>query len=134
MTKSYLLDTNICIYISKNKPIQVLNHFKKLSIGQVCMSIITYGELYYGACKSQNPKAAILNLENLSQFIPYLPVDFTCSIQYGQVRSFLEKRGNVIGNNDMWIAAHAISLNKILVTNNIKEFERVPHLKLENWV
>ncbi len=129
-----MLDTNICIYIAKKKPIEVLHHFEKLHIGQVGMSIVTYGELLYGAQKSQHPKKTLMAIEELAGLIPPLPMPVETSRHYGQIRSSLEKVGKPIGNNDLWIAAHALALGVILVTNNLKEFQRIPHLKVENWV
>lgn len=134
MTLRYLLDTNICIYIAKQKPINVLEKFKKLAVGEVCMSTITYGELLYGAQKSEHPKKTLQLLETLASLIPPLPMSTEVSKHYGLIRSKLERTGKVIGNNDLWIAAHALALEVILVTNNLKEFSRISQLKLENWV
>lgn len=130
----FLLDTNICIYIAKKKPLEVLAHFEKLSIGQVGMSTVTYGELLFGAHKSQHPKKTMMILEELIELIPPLPIPKEAGNYYGQIRCALEKAGKLIGNNDLWIAAHALALNTVLVTNNVKEFHRIPHLKIENWV
>jgi len=134
MTPTYLLDTNICIYIAKQKPLHVLKRFKELSVGDVAMSVISYGELIYGAQKSQHTEKSMKNLNQLIQLIPPLPLPLECGEQYGRIRKTLEKRGKTIGNNDLWIAAHALALNTTLVSNNLKEFERVPNLNLENWV
>jgi len=134
MSVQYLLDTNICIYIAKKKPGSVLEKFAELSIGDVGMSLITYGELLYGAEKSQHPKKTLLILQELISLIPPLPLSTEVSKNYGSIRAKLEKQGKLIGNNDLWIAAHAVTLNSILITNNTKEFLRVPHLKVENWV
>ncbi len=134
MTLKYLLDTNICIYIAKQKPLTVLKQFEKVEMGEVAMSAITYGELLFGAAKSEHPKKIKKLLEELSSLIPPLPLTINVGEHYGQIRCILEKKGRPIGGNDLWIAAHAITLNVTLVTNNVKEFSRVPHLKLENWV
>jgi len=134
MALRYLLDTNICIYIAKQKPIKVLNQFEQLEIGEVGMSTITYGELLFGAYKSHHPKKTLLVLEELSGLIPPLPISTETGKYYGQIRNSLEKQGKLIGNNDLWIAAHTLALNLILVTNNEKEFSRIAHLKIENWV
>ena len=134
MALHYLLDTNICIYVAKRKPIHVLEHFEKIAVGEVAMSIITQGELLYGAEKSHHPKKAKEILAELSGLIPPLPLTFNVGEHYGKIRSALEKKGKPIGNNDLWIAAHALALDIILVTNNVKEFSRVPHLKVENWI
>lgn len=134
MSLRYLLDTNICIYIAKQKPFSVLKKFEQISVGTIGMSIITYGELMYGAQKSHHPKKAVSVLEELMMLIPSLPMPLEAAKYYGEIRSKLEKQGKPIGGNDLWIAAHALSLNLILVTNNEKEFARVPHLHVENWV
>ena len=134
MPLRYLLDTNICIYIAKKSPAAVLNRFEHLSVGEVGMSTITYGELIFGAQKSHHPKKTLNILEKLASLIPPLPLSTDTGKFYGKIRDTLEKQGKIIGNNDLWIAAHTLSLNITLVTNNIKEFSRVPHLKLENWV
>lgn len=134
MTLRYLLDTNICIYIAKQKPESVLHKFEQLSVGEVGMSTITYGELLFGAQKSHHPKKSLSIIEELTSLIPPLPLSTETGIYYGEVRSYLEKHGKPIGNNDLWIAAHALDLKLIIVTNNMKEFSKVPHLKVENWV
>ncbi len=130
----YLLDTNICIYIAKNKPPEVYTRFANLDVGQVGMSIITFGELWYGAQKSQQSERSIQKLMELTRLIPIVNLNRETARYFGFIRSELEKKGMPIGNNDLWIAAHALESNLILVTNNTREFERVPHLKLENWV
>lgn len=134
MMLRYMLDTNICIYIAKKRPLEVYQHLSELSEGEIGMSFITYGELRFGAEKSQHQDIA---LEKLKQLITYIPVVLpTTEIaeKYATIRFFLEKNGQPIGNNDLWIAAHALSLNTILVTNNTKEFIKVPDLLVENWV
>jgi tRNA(fMet)-specific endonuclease VapC len=134
MKLRYLLDTNICIYIAKQKPISVLKRFEKMKPGEAGMSIITYGELLHGAEKSQHPKKTKEALSDLIYLIPALPLINEVSEHYAHIRANLEKLGKPIGNNDLWIASHASALNVVLVTNNTKEFARVPHLKIENWV
>ncbi len=131
---NYLLDTNICIYLIKRKPPEVLQRFRQLQPGSVFISSVTTSELYYGAQKSQRVQT---NLEALNNFLlPFRIVDYdeSASFLYGELRADLEKRGQPIGPLDMMIAAHALSLDMPLVTNNTKEFERVKGLKLENWV
>jgi len=130
----YLLDTNICIYIAKQKPLSVLQRFEGMKPGDVAMSIITYCELLYGAEKSQYQKKSIETLEELTLVIPPLPLSIEAAKHYAHIRTQLEAEGNIIGSNDLWICAHALALNTVLVTNNLKEFSRVPHLKVENWV
>jgi tRNA(fMet)-specific endonuclease VapC len=134
MKLSYLLDTNICIYITKQKPTSVLQKFEQLSVGEVCMSTITYGELLFGIQKSYHFKKASLILEELTSLIPPLPIPTEAGKYYGDIRHKLEKQGKPIGNNDLWIAAHAIALDLTLITNNVKEFSRIKHLRVENWV
>ncbi|WP_223826329.1 type II toxin-antitoxin system tRNA(fMet)-specific endonuclease VapC [Spongiibacter pelagi] len=129
-----MLDTNICIYIIKKQPPSVLQKFESLPIGSVVMSLVTYGELEYGALKSNNSEKALNVLEELSNYIPVLPVGVDVAKAYASIRAGLEAKGTPIGNNDLWIAAHAKALGHTLVSNNIKEFERVSELKLENWV
>ncbi len=130
----FMLDTNICIYIQRNKYLSVLDRFTSLKPGQAVISTITWGELLYGAAKSQRPNKVLSVLEEFSKLIPVLPMTADCGKFYGQVRADLEKTGRIIGNNDLWIAAHALASRLTLVTNNSKEFERIPLLKIENWL
>lgn len=134
MALHYLLDTNICIYIAKKKPLSVLRIFEQLEIGQVGMSIITYGELLYGAQKSEYSKKSLSALQELTHLIPPLSMPINAAKYYGEIRSQLASQGNIIGGNDLWIASHTLASELILVTNNEKEFSRVNHLKIENWV
>ena len=126
MTVRYLLDTNICIYIAKKRPMEVYQRLSDLSIGDVGMSLITFGELRFGAEKSQHQAIALEKLEQLRRYIPVIMPTQETAEKYALMRCFLEKNGKPIGNNDLWIAAHALSYNAILVTNNTKEFIRVP--------
>lgn len=130
----YLLDTNICIYIAKQRPSSVAARFAKLASGSVGMSLITFGELRYGAEKSKQRVQAIDALSRLSALIPVMTPGASVGERYGAVRAQLERAGTPIGNNDLWIAAHALDLGVTLISNNIREFERVPKLKLDNWV
>ena len=130
----FLLDTNICIYIIKQKPAKVLQKFKTYQVGDIGVSSITVAELEFGVQKSQFPTR---NQQALTQFLlPLQTVDFdrAAAIVYGDIRSTLEKQGTPIGSLDTLIAAHAISLKVTLITNNVKEFNRVSNLQLENWV
>ena len=129
-----LLDTNICIYIAKNRPREVLARFRRLQPGDVGMSAVTYGELSYGARKSRFSGEAVEALRELAFMIPVLPLDAQAGSRYGEIRAALEKEGRVIGNNDLWIGAHALSLGVPLVTNNEREFLRIPGLRVQNWV
>jgi tRNA(fMet)-specific endonuclease VapC len=129
----YMLDTNICIYIRAKRPPAVLQRFRTLDAGSVVMSVITFGELWYGAAKSAHTKIAREALAALREFIPVLAVPPSAGEHYGEARASLEKSGAMIGNNDLWIAAHARAQNLIVVTHNTKEFDRIPSLTVEDW-
>ena len=129
-----MLDTDICFYTIKRKPIRVLKRLEACQPGMVVMSVITFAELINGAKKSQHVEANLRRLNALSELIEVLPFDKDAAMAYGDVRSDLEKRGLIIGGNDLFIAAHALSLKMTLVTNNQREFIRVNGLKIENWV
>ena len=129
----YLLDTNICIYIRQKKPPEVMRHFEELEPGDAGISVITYGELIYGADKSAHRSQAMRRLEELVTVLPALPMPEAAANIYGKLRSELEGRGEMIENNDLWIAAHAITAQAILVTNDESEFRRVRGLRLQNW-
>jgi tRNA(fMet)-specific endonuclease VapC len=129
-----MLDTNICIYIIKQKPEAVLARFRAFQVGDVGISTITLAELHYGAMKSARPKQ---NREGLKKFVAPLHLasfDNAASEAYGEIRVALEKAGRPIGAMDLLIAAHALSLDARLVTNNEKEFKRVRGLRVENWI
>lgn len=129
----YLLDTNIVIYVIKRRPIKVLEIFNK-NASRMAISTITLSELIYGAEKSSNVNKNLEAVEDFVSHLEVLPYEPIVSQQYGQIKATLEKRGEIIGENDIHIAAHAVSQGLILVTNNLKEFKRVPNLALENWV
>jgi tRNA(fMet)-specific endonuclease VapC len=133
MEPRYLLDTNICIYIRQRKPEEVLRRFRRLRPGEAALSVITYGELQYGAAKSAQRIAALERLRELTQLLPALPLPETAAETYGAIRAELESNGEMIGNNDLWIAAHALASRLTLVTNNEKEFRHVRGLKIQNW-
>ena len=130
---NYLIDTNICIYIMNKRPPEVIQRFKNHEIGQIAISSITVSELNYGVTKSQNKKQNAKRLEEFLTPFNILPYDENASKYYGIIRSELESQGKVVGPLDMLIAAHAMSENLILVTNNQKEFQRIKSLKVENW-
>jgi len=130
----YMLDTNICIYLIKNKPVHVLAHLQKLNISEIGISSITLSELEYGVEKSLQKEQNKIALAKFTAPLEILPYDNLAATAYGKVRAYLEKRGTPIGALDILIAAHAISLNLILVANNEKEFRKIPSLKFENWV
>jgi tRNA(fMet)-specific endonuclease VapC len=129
----YLLDTNICIYIRQERPEAVLRRFRKLRQGEAALSVITYGELLYGAAKSKQRVEALDRLRELLHWLPALPLPETAAEAYGTIRAELSLKGEMIGNNDLWIAAHAMTTGLTLVTNNEKEFRRVGGLRIQNW-
>lgn len=128
----YLLDTNICIAYKKQRP-GVPERIKALSAGEAAMSIVTWGELVLGAEKSQRREESFAILQRIREIIPVLGMDEEAGNHYGAIRGTLEKQGTPIGPNDLWIAAHARSCKLSLVTNNTREFQRVPDLALEDW-
>ena len=134
MDARYMMDTDMCIYLKKKRPPEIAERFLQLQSGEVVISLITYGELYNGAMKSQQSEAALNNLQRLSERLPVQAMSNNVAQHYGVIRSSLEKKGLIIGGNDLWIAAHALDLNLTLITNNTREFERVPNLKVENWL
>lgn len=129
----YLLDTNICIYVINHKPQQVFERFKQYQLGQLAISSITASELAFGVEKSGSER----NKQALNKFLAPLEIlayDEHAIWHYAKLRQDLQATGKTIGSLDMLIAAHALALDTVLVTNNIKEFERIDGLKLENWV
>jgi tRNA(fMet)-specific endonuclease VapC len=128
-----MLDTNICIYIARHEPPAVRARFERLQPGQVVMSAVTYGELQYGASKSSRRESALSHLAELVQDVPVENLDSKAAEAYGEIRATLERHGRVIGNNDLWIGAHAMALGVTLATNNEREFKRIAGLSVENW-
>ena len=129
----YMLDTNIVIYTIKNKPQPVRETFKRHQ-GQMCISTVTLGELIYGAERSAQTERNLADIEGLAARLDVSPFDTEAATHFGQLRAELYRSGNPIGPYDMMIAGHARSLGLILVTNNANEFNRVPGLRIENWV
>ncbi len=130
----YMLDTNICIYVLKNRSDKLRHKFK--AIKNICISSITYGELCFGI-ENGNSSMREVRWEQLDLFTQRLlidPWDEDAARHYGFIRALLKKQGTTIGNNDLLIAAHARSMNAVLVTNNVREFNRVPDLSVENWI
>ncbi|OLC48666.1 MAG: VapC toxin family PIN domain ribonuclease [Acidobacteria bacterium 13_1_40CM_65_14] len=128
-----MLDTNVCIYLIKEHPASILERFAAHPVGDIGISVITLAELEYGVAKSSRPAK---NREALEQFVSPLdvaPFDRPATAAYGRLRTALEKKGQPIGSMDLLIAAHAISLNVRLITHNVKEFGRVPGLRIEDW-
>ena len=133
MAARYLLDTDICIFVRRRHLPQVMTRFERLQPGEAVMSVITYGELLFGAEKHPSRASAMKTLEDLAALIAVEPIVPEAAHEYGALRAHLERNGEVIGNNDLWIAAHARAGGLILVTNNEREFKRVPGLKIQNW-
>jgi tRNA(fMet)-specific endonuclease VapC len=129
----YLLDTNIVIYVIKQRPLQVMEVFNRHH-GRMAISSITLAELVHGAEKSSDVSRNMAVVEDFVSRLAVLPYDDKAAWQYGNIRARLEKLGQTIGVNDLHIAAHARSNGLTLITNNMREFERVPGLLLENWV
>lgn len=130
----YMLDTNICIYIIKERPVELVRRFRTYSPSDLCLSSITVAELECGVEKSQNRDR---NRDALNLFLsPFeiLPFNVDAAVRYGCVRADLERSGTPIGAMDTLIAAHALSVGAVIVTNNTKDFCRVSGLHLENWV
>lgn len=134
MQTQYLLDTNICIYIIKHQPEIVRQHFEKhLLHRNILISVITLGELRFGAEKSQQKEKALKVIDELTSMIQVVELDEYVADHYAQIRQDLSSKGQIIGANDLWLAAHARSNNWVMVTNNEKEFLRVDGLQIENW-
>lgn len=129
----YLLDTNICIYIAKKKPQHLLSRFERLNTGDTAMSLVTYLELVYGAYKSERTDDNLSTIQQLVSFIPVLSLDISVAHHYGRVRTELERKGTPIGAYDLMIACHAMSMELTLVTNNTREFSRIPGLRVTDW-
>ncbi len=129
----YLLDTNIVIYVVKRRPLAVLDIFNRHH-GRMAVSAITVAELIHGAEKSEFPARNLAVVEDFFSRLAVLPYTAEAAWHYGSIRATLEKNGQPIGANDLHIAGHARSLGLTLISNNLREFERVPGLLLENWV
>lgn len=129
----YMLDTNIAIYVIKRRPGEALETFN-LHAGQLCISAITVAELMHGVEKSAMPESNLRQVEDFVSRLLLLEYGNKAAAHYGDIRADLERKGKVIGVNDLHIAGHARSEGLTLVTNNLKEFERVDGLRLENWV
>lgn len=134
MSARYLLDTHICLYIAKHNPPEVRERFARHAARELAMSVVTLGELRFGAEKSQSRERALASIQTLTSLITVAPLPEAAGEHYGQIRAVLQASGQIIGNNDLWLAAHARAEGWILVTNNEREFVRVPGLQVENWV
>lgn len=131
---TFLLDTNICIYIIKRKPERVFDVFRSKSLGEIGISSITLAELQFGVQKSSNSRQNQAALNNFLIPLEVLGFDSNAAHEYGKIREKLEKKGQPIGALDTLIAAHAMSIDAVLVTNNEREFSRVEGLNIENWI
>jgi tRNA(fMet)-specific endonuclease VapC len=129
----YLFDTNICIYAAKGAFPALAKRLPALRKGDACISVVTYGELLKGAEKSQQPAAARAAVERMISLLPVMPLDEEVAVEYAHIAAWLERKGTPIGGNDLWIGAHALALGLTVVTNNEREFKRIPKLKVENW-
>jgi len=129
----YMLDTNIVIYVIKRRPVELLDLFN-LHAGEMCISSITFAELIHGVEKSTRPEHNLRQVEDFTSRLEVLEYGNKAAAHYGDIRADLERKGMVIGVNDLHIAGHARSEGIILVTNNFREFERVEGLRLDNWV
>lgn len=134
MSFEYLIDTDTFIYLRNHRPPQVMELFSSLEVNSAVISVVTYGELFRGCERSDFKQRNHHQLQQLIHLIPVQPLPINAGMEYGKLRTMLEKQGNIIGANDLWIAAHAMALNLTLVTNNINEFSQVDGLKIENWV
>ncbi len=130
----YLIDTDTCIAIAREKPAYVLARFQRLKPGDVGMSVVTYMELYYGARNSRVSDANLDKLTQLATLIPPIPLEVNSASHYADIRVDLERAGRRIGAYDLLIAAHALALGLILITNNTDEFSRIQGLRVENWI
>ena len=129
----YMLDTNIVIYVIKRKPIEALATFNRHA-GQMCISSITLAELLHGAEKSERVEHNLRQIEDFTSRLEVLVYGAKAAAHYGDIRANLERQGKTIGVNDLHIAGHARSEGLTLVTNNLREFERVDGLLLDNWI
>jgi tRNA(fMet)-specific endonuclease VapC len=128
----YMLDTNICIYAIRNRPSRLRERFNELA-DQLCISVITLAELIYGAEKSARPHENLAVVDQFCTRLDVLPFNGRAAGHYGQIWAELERAGRLIGLHDMMIGAHARSEGLTVVTNNMREFQRLPGLRLENW-
>lgn len=131
---NFLLDTNICIYIIKRKPAHILQKFTSFTVGDIGIPAIVTAELLFGVQKSAYPVQNQQALENFLRPFEIINFDYKAAVAYGKIRQQLQAEGRPIGALDMLIAAQALSLGITIITNNIREFERVPGLSVKNWV
>ncbi len=131
----YLLDTNICIYVINEKPGQILRKFERYPVHEFAISSVTHAELQYGVAKSKQKNINQMALDEFLLPLTILSFHGERLVEcYGEIRAFLESKGKTIGPLDTLIAAHALSLNLTIISNNIKEFSRIPNLKCVDWI
>lgn len=129
----YLIDTNICIYLMNQRPYSLIQKLKQFPVGGIRISSITLAELQYGVSKSKNKEKNQIRLNEFLVPFEILSFDERHTVTYGEICSQLEKTGKIIGPLDLLIAAHALTEEVVLITNNDKEFKRVKGLSVENW-
>lgn len=129
----YMLDSNTCIYYSRKTSPNVAARVRGYSPGELVISTVTYGELRFGAEKSSDTLQAFRVLDAFIEAVYVVPLDPAVGEYYGRIRLQLQRKGQIIGNNDLWIASHCLQLGLTLVTNNEREFSRIPNLTIENW-
>lgn len=129
----YMLDTNVCIYVIKSYPMELREKFNRLA-EQLCISSITLGELHYGAEKSARRLQNLQAIEHFTARLEVLPFASKAAAHYGQIRAELERAGTPCGPHDMQIGGHARSEGLVVVTNNMREFSRMPGVRSENWI
>lgn len=134
MALRYLLDTDTCIYLAKHSSAKLMQRFAQEPADSAAISVVTLGELRFGAEQSQQRARAMEVLERFSQSLRVLPLEPSAAGPYGELRAKLKRAGTPLGASDLWIAAHALSLNLILISNNEREFVRVGGLQVENWL
>lgn len=134
MAARFLLDTDICIYIRRKRPPEVLAKFRQLKSAEAVLSVVTYAELVYGIEKMRAGSPGYKQLDELLALAEIMPLPVEAGRKYGEIRALLESKGQMIGNNDLWIGAHALSADLTVVTNNEREFRRIPGLRVQNWL
>jgi tRNA(fMet)-specific endonuclease VapC len=129
----FLLDTDTCIFYSRRTSPSVAARVSSYAPGDLVISAVTYGELRFGAEKTGNPAVAREVLDAFTQAVPVISLEPQVGEHYGRTRLYLQRKGLMIGNNDLWIASHCLHLGLTLITNNEREFSRIPNLATENW-
>lgn len=130
---AFMLDTNICIYIRRRRPASVTDRLRREGVARSIISVVTYAELRLGAEKGRARERDLAIITELTSRLRIASVPLEAAEHYADIRAHLERRGEIIGANDLWIAAHARAAALTLVTNNEREFRRVPDLRVENW-